>query len=543
MRARFSAAALRLTGLLCAAVLASPAAAAETGAIDAGMRIYREGVLPSGALLTATAQNGTALRGADAACTNCHLRSGYGTSEGRSTVRPLPPLFDRDSIERTALRARPVGSGRPLLAYTTESLALALRAGVDAAGRPLDTLMPRYEIDDASAAALEKYLVTLAAKPAPGVTATTLRFATVVTPDADATSAAAMLRVLRAFVADKNGGSRSETRRRTSGSEWMYQGYRTWELDAWELRGAPQTWAAQLEAYHRERPAFALLSGIGAEHWEPVHAFCERFEVPCVLPNASAARASGDFYSIYFAQGSAFDGALLARHLQDRGAPVRPVVQVYRADGAGREAAQELRKALPRDAVSDVALDPGMPVASALRSAVSERAPGFTLVLWLGATDLEALPASAPLLSGASEIYVSASLAPADRLDPGEALRARMRVVHPFDLPAAREPRLARARMWFAARRIPVDDERVQANTFFAATLVADALGHIVDIHSREFLVERIEHMASRMPNTSAYPRISLAPGQRYASKGGYIARFSADSAPALVAASDWIVP
>jgi hypothetical protein len=457
-------------------------------------------------------------------------------------VRALPPLFDREWMERSALRARPVGSGRPHLLYTVESLARALRAGLDAAGHPLEALMPRYDIDEESVGVLAKYLETLAAKPAPGVTATTLRFATVVTPDADPARAAAMLRVLRAFVADKNGGSRSEARRRSSGSEWMYQGHRTWELDVWELRGPPGTWTPQLEAFHRERPAFALLSGLGAGRWEPVHAFCERFEVPCVLPNASAARANGDFYSIYFARGIAFDGALVARHLQDRDAPAGAVVQVYRAGEAGGEAAEALRAALPRDSVIDVALDAQTPVASALR-ALAAREPGFTLVLWLAQDDLAALGSAAESLAGAREIYVSASLAPPDRLDPGAALRPRMRVVHPFDLPAARAPRLARARAWFAARKIAIEDENLQANTFFAATLIADAIGHIVDVHSREYMVERIEHMASRMPNTSIYPRISLAPGQRYASKGGYIARFSAQASPTLVAASDWIVP
>ena len=42
---------------------------------------------------------------------------------------------------------------------------------------------------------------------------------------------------------------------------------------------------------------------------------------------------------------------------------------------------------------------------------------------------------------------------------------------------------------------------------------------------------------------TTIYPRLSLAPGQRYASKGAYIVRFAGDSGEALQAESDWIVP
>jgi len=42
---------------------------------------------------------------------------------------------------------------------------------------------------------------------------------------------------------------------------------------------------------------------------------------------------------------------------------------------------------------------------------------------------------------------------------------------------------------------------------------------------------------------TGYYPRLALAPGQRFASKGGYIVRFAEDSGTKLAAASDWLVP
>ena len=42
-------------------------------------------------------------------------------------------------------------------------------------------------------------------------------------------------------------------------------------------------------------------------------------------------------------------------------------------------------------------------------------------------------------------------------------------MVYPFDLPASLEPRLARMKAWLRARKIPLSDERTQANAFFVA--------------------------------------------------------------------------
>lgn len=42
---------------------------------------------------------------------------------------------------------------------------------------------------------------------------------------------------------------------------------------------------------------------------------------------------------------------------------------------------------------------------------------------------------------------------------------------------------------------------------------------------------------------TTIYPHLSLGPSQRFASKGGYIARFAGMDGGRLVADSGWIVP
>jgi hypothetical protein len=83
----------------------------------------------------------------------------------------------------------------------------------------------------------------------------------------------------------------------------------------------------------------------------------------------------------------------------------------------------------------------------------------------------------------------------------------------------------------------------VQADTYLACGLLAETLSHMVDAFVRDYLVERIDDMLEHRILTGYYPRLTLAPGQRYASKGGYIVRFAEPDRLRVVADSDWIVP
>jgi hypothetical protein len=49
--------------------------------------------------------------------------------------------------------------------------------------------------------------------------------------------------------------------------------------------------------------------------------------------------------------------------------------------------------------------------------------------------------------------------------------------------------------------------------------------------------------MVSRRLANAYVPRLSLAPGQRFASKGGYLVRFTGPAAEAIAADGEWIVP
>lgn len=549
---------MRCTGLSLALLLVlvgNSMAAAYTPTEESlpGQRIYRDGVLPSGTELRATVQQGVVLSGADAACVKCHRRSGMGSSEGGNTIRPIAGrlLFSRPEISGSQ-RIRGlfrVNDARP--SYTAGSLARALREGIDPAGRKLDPLMPRFVLGDAEVAQLANYLAELSLESAPGVTDSEIHFATIIAPGVAQTRSQAMLDVLHAFFRDKNGDTRQEGRRKSVGTEQMYRVYRKWVLHEWVLSGPEETWHEQLAAHYRQQPVFAVLSGIGAGSWRPVHEFCERAEIPCVFPNVDYPEiAQSGYTTLYFSRGVALEAEVLARHLAKSGQAGRAgrIVQVFRDNAAGRVPAQTLRAALQRSGINDVTDRPlpgGQPVPGAFCSQLVSESGADVLILWLGDDDLGTLhgQCSAPP-SGVGNIYLSGSLI--ER--PGNLLLSdswlhRARMVYPFELAERRAQRLKRMKRWLGSRNIPQLDERIQSGTYFAVTIAGDALSLMGDNFSRDYFIERVEQMTENSLSSSVYPHLSLAAGQRFASRGGYVARFTDDGERILVPASEWIVP
>jgi len=268
-------------------LLAKPRVAEPASAKSkVGEAIYLEGVLRSGAPLTAMRAGAEPATGEQAACVNCHRRSGLGSEElGNS----FPPITGQFLFHPKAGGAElPYISGarlrRPV--YTDVTLARAIREGVDSDGRQLSYLMPRFALDDADMAALIAHLRSLDHGKVPGVSMSELHFATIIAPDADPVKRRGMMDVLEHFFQDRNAAPRGASGQQmitsgaTDAARSMFKVNRRWVLHVWELTAPSATWAEQLDKKFAETPVFAVISGIAGHNWAPVADFCERREDP-----------------------------------------------------------------------------------------------------------------------------------------------------------------------------------------------------------------------------------------------------------------------
>lgn len=567
--------------------------------VDIGRRIYLEGIGANGKPITGVRFGGVELQGAAVACVSCHRRSGLGAVEGIDQVAPIAGRFSfaDDPNAVVTMNFRNIKNfNQKHEPFDEQSFAAAVRKGKHMSGRDLSTIMPRFDFSDAELRGLNSYLRTLSAKWSPGVDARTIRLATVITPDVSPQRKQVFLETIKAAVNQKNGNYAPRMRTMSSAAEMMFNTNRFWDLAVWELQGEPQTWAAQLEERYRAQPVFALVSGLGAGQWMPVHDFCERQQVACWFPSIDAppVSASKDFYSLYFSKGVELEADVLARHLSTA-KPAR-LVQLQRGDAVGRAGAAHLQAALTGVAqpIPVVTRSVDGTDAASLSRALADVGPSDAVMMWWPQADVPALAAAAV---PKGSIYLSARMAGAERAPLPGAWKSAVRMVYPYQLPEKRGAGLFYFNSWLKVVKIELREEALQSEVYFAMSYLTETLTDMLDNVHVDYLIERAENMLSlregakaedearelttarynkggvggaqgalarlAMPEarksprpmpgqtaqvaikregTTIYPRLSLAQGQRFASKGAYIVHFAADG-KSIVPESDWIVP
>lgn len=520
-----------------------------------GEAMYRTGLLPTGEPMQALVMGDVPVEGTMFTCVSCHLRSGFGSSEGQVRTPPIDGtrLYSPVSMVRGApLVGRPTGGSEDLYrpAYTDETLARVIETGIDPAGRQLNTVMPVYFLNEQDREIMVYYLKELSTGPQPGVTETTLHFATVISEDVSGEDREAMVGSLQKYISNwrlpksMERGMRSSLYRR----EGTMKGMRTLALSVWELKGAPETWRRQLEEYYQKEPVFALLGGISTREWEPVHRFCEDHRIPAIFPITDYPVISEtDWYTLYLSKGLYQEGEAAARFLHGRDdlSKTPSIVQVIRDEPAGLALSRAFRDtwvSLEHEAPDTVVLKRDGPVPASFWKKLAGKNKPAVVLLWLNAGDFPELKLLAKGRSRPAMVFASASLLGRRLYALAESDREYVYLTYPFSLPQESKGQRTQVGPSPQNNLVPITRRDTALKMQSLAQTISDPLTKMRSFVSRDYFLELIEATPDLTALPVIYPRLSFGTGQRYASKGCYIVQLTPGPNPELIKKSEWVI-
>ena len=465
--------------------------------LDAGRRIYLDGVTPSGEPLAALVGFGrTPLSGQAVACGNCHGADG----KGRPEASVLPQDITWEELTKPYGHSR--ATGRKYGAFNERTFTRAVNEGLDPAGNTLDWSMPRYALSRAEAEALIAYVKRLGGERDPGIGDASLRIGSILPQHAGA--AEAMRTALEAYVENVNRAGGIHQRRL-------------------EL--------VVMNEESKAQPVFALLSatesGIGAA------------DVPTVAPFAPppdrVAEHQGQVFRVF--PGIVEQAAVLVEFAARRkgASPLRGAILASGA-AADEQAAQAAAQRCAARNCGDVARIGWYATRFDAAAAVQRlKAEGREHLFFFGAhQELERLLDAAGRAADSTwrpSVYAAGSLA-----QTALAARERYGTGQFLGVPAlpARAPLQALRREF----GLPAQHEGAQTAVLAAAAVLVEALRRAGRDLSRERFVQSLESLSNYDPGGFA-PPVSYGPDRRTGARGGYVV--AVEAARGIVPASRWI--
>ncbi|MCF6178954.1 MAG: ABC transporter substrate-binding protein [Geopsychrobacter sp.] len=522
-----------------------------------GERMYREGVLPNGEPIQAFAAGDIPVEGTSFTCISCHLRSGLGAIEGTVISPPATGkiLYEERTTSIKGNEYVPSYHSYavnlpPRPAYTDETLAKMIASGVDPNGRSTMAIMPRFQIDDENMAILIAYLKTLSAELSVGATKEMLHFATVIVDGTDPAEIESMVLPLQFSVDRKNSlATASKNNDRIARMAYNMLGpdllAKRFSLERWVLKGPSSTWRAQLEAYYKANPVFALLGGISHGDWAPVHRFCEDKQLPDIFPQVDyPVLDESSWQTIYLSRGIRQEGEAAARYLAGMSELFkdRPVIQVSRnsrrgsALKAGFNASWAQKHKTP---VLDISLPAGVALNVKQLSKIIKTQNPAAVVVWDDASALPALQKIAQtegwkglLLTSGTWLGDKIWTLPAD-------MRKKLYLTWPYRLPHENARFNISLKRILSGRSLDDFNFEVISKSYITNEVLGKALKDMRGEYYRDFFLDSID----MLPDTyfPLYERLSFGQGQRFASKGCFIVQLGKGENPQLERRSEWV--
>lgn len=253
---------------------------------------------------------------------------------------------------------------------------------------------------------------------------------------------------------------------------------------------------------------------------------------------------SPGYYSIYFSAGLKLEVETLVSHIEQQSKDTtQRIVQIYQDSEQGRAAAQELTH-IKKLSITGYVL-PKQPGKSAdfWKNLFKKDKPD-NLILWLDTQGLNSYAKYLATETARPRIYLSDTFINIEINSIPDVLQDNTYLLSRFIHGKTRHTHLSRMRYWAKPRKVDTKEERVVANAYFAATMFGSTIKKMRAYLTRDYLLERFEHMLENSVFHSVYPGFSLGPDQRFASKGCYlIGPLSGKDVTTGLPPSEWFTP
>ncbi len=318
-------------------------------------------------------------------------------------------------------------------------------------------------------------------------------------------------------------------------------------LSRWMLKGPPETWGGQLEEYYKKEPVFALLGGITTGDWEPIHRFCEENQIPCLFPITDYPVISEkDWYTLYFSKGIYQEGEAAARYLNSLHDLLKDktILQVVRDSRKGRVLSQGFLEAwagFGHQAPQTLILKPGEELTPKTLQGAGDRKHPDVLLLWDDTGALPALESLAEEKDRPAMVFISWSCVGKSLLTLKEPARDFTYITYPYRVPQD-DARYYEAyiRPLLKGKTLQGETRRIFEQAYSTSEILTRALIDMRGEYYRDFFFDTIGMMTDQ--DYPLFERLSFGPGQRYASKGCYIAQLGKGKDLQLVKKSDWVI-
>lgn len=489
---------LSLTTFMASAMAELPLSDAETR----GKHIYTKGESTSGRVITAAIKLSD--RPASASilpCTQCHGAGGEGIGivapavQWRSLTDPGGHAHERRQHE----------------SFNTDSLARAIREGIDPAGNELEATMPRYRMADTDMADLIAYLKRVGLELDPGLSSSLIRIGTVLPTEGPlAEVGGAALAVIEAMFADVNMAGGIHGRK----LELVIGGYGEGD--------APVFWHAQ-DLVARES-LFALFASYMPGYEAELSTLVQDRQIPHIGPNSLLSSERGGRYEFYLQPTIAEQSKALLSFARSAAADAQIAVVYPRVTGFD-ELAKSLRSYAAEGGVTTV-LDTPYTLGEQNESVLVQRLreAGIDHVLFLGAAqDMIQFAGAADELAWYPAVLAPAQFAERRVFDLPAKFSGRILLSYPA-LPDDYTPSgVAEFESLHEKYGIGYANSVSQVAAFLATKVLLEALERAGPDLSRDALIAALEEFEEFAPGLS--PPISFDKARRTGVQGAHVLR------------------